>query len=150
MGRGGMEDTGQILIELLYIIGEYAADEEISAQILFVYENYTDSVNSRLCERARIELVRTAVKLFFKYCRRNKEVKEVHEKLVEIFEHFSLEMADTPEMFELLNFYYGIIKNWEEIGCEEVVSMMNAGFAEELPPVHKCVRAKRNVGTTHA
>eukprot|EP00826_Nyctotherus_ovalis_P064200 TRINITY_DN9410_c0_g2_i2.p4 TRINITY_DN9410_c0_g2~~TRINITY_DN9410_c0_g2_i2.p4 ORF type:complete len:139 (-),score=36.11 TRINITY_DN9410_c0_g2_i2:86-502(-) len=49
-------------------------------------------------------------------------------------------MADTPEMFELLNFYYGIIKNWKEMGCEEVVSIMNAGFAEELPPVHKCAQ----------
>eukprot|EP00826_Nyctotherus_ovalis_P064201 TRINITY_DN9410_c0_g2_i3.p2 TRINITY_DN9410_c0_g2~~TRINITY_DN9410_c0_g2_i3.p2 ORF type:complete len:236 (-),score=62.03 TRINITY_DN9410_c0_g2_i3:355-1062(-) len=150
VGRDRVEDTGYILIELLYIIGEYATDEEISAQILFVYENYTDSVNTRLCEKAKVELIRTAAKLFFKYCRRNKEVKEVHEKLVEIFEHFSLEMADTPEMFELLNFYYGIIKNWKEMGCEEVVSIMNAGFAEELPPVHKCVRAKQNLGAINA
>jgi hypothetical protein len=141
------EDTGYILTELLYIIGEYATEEEISAQILFVYENYTDPINKKLCEQAKIELVLTAIKLFFKYCRNEKDIKEVYDKLVEIIEYYSVEMADTPELFELLNFYHGILKHWEEMDSEEVVSVMNAGFNEELQPIHKCVRVNEYIGT---
>jgi len=141
--RIGKEDTGYMLMELLYIIGEYATEEAISAQILFVYENYTDPINKKLCEQAKVELILTAVKLFFKYCRNKKDVKEVYDKLLEIIEYYSLEMADTTELFELLNFYHGILKHWEEMDYETMVSVMNTGFNEELQVVHKCVRFKK-------
>jgi len=133
--------NGYILSTLLYIIGEYASSEQITNFIQILYEKCMNTENKKLREESKVELIQTAVKFFVKFCdgKPQSETAENHEKILKIMEWLSNEMADNLEIFEVLNFYYGILKNWTSINYEQAVILLNNSFFEELLPVHSQV-----------
>ena len=78
------------------------------------------------------------VKLFFKNCesKPHEQTKELISPLAAILDWYADEMAESVEIYELLNFYSGIVKNFEEFKYEGLIKLMNSGFLEELLPVH--------------
>lgn len=109
-----------------------------------LFEQCIKTDNKRLREEAKIAMLLTVVKLLFKFCseKKKEEVKESVEKVKEIFEWYADEMAESLEIYELLNFYYGIVKNFDSFNYEALVKLINAGFMEELLPVHPQVRVR--------
>lgn len=130
--------NGHILSVLLYIMGEYATDEQIEKGIVTLYSKCMNPENRKLRDEAKIELLVAAMKFFFKFCReKTKEsTKEMREELIKILEWFVIEMAENLEMFEMLNFYYGLMKEWDQLETETTIKIVNSGFLEELLPVH--------------
>jgi len=128
---------------LLYVMGEYATDEQIDKEIYTVYSKCTNPENRKLSDEAKIEMLMTSIKFFFKFCREEKKegTKEVREELLRILEWFILEMTENLEMFEMLNFYYGLVKDWNDLETDSVIKLVNSGFVEELLPVHAQVHA---------
>ena len=136
--------NGYMLSVMLYILGEYASNEEIDNEILTVYSKCTNPENRKLRDETKIELLVAVMKFFFKFCneKSNEETKEVRKELTIILEWFVLEMADNLDMYEMLNFYYGLIKEWETLDAESTIKIVNAEFLEELLPVHAQVHVK--------
>lgn len=127
-----------MLSMLLYVVGEYAVDEQIDKEIYTLYGKCTNPENRKLSDDAKLELLVAAMKFFFKSCREEKKegTKEIRGELLRILEWFVHEMAENLEMFEMLNFYYGLIKSWDSLDQDSAIKLVNSGFMEELLPVH--------------
>jgi hypothetical protein len=125
-------------------MGEYATDEQVDKEIYTLYSKCTNPENRKLSDEAKIEMLTTAMKFFFKFCREEKRegVEKEREELSRILEWFTLEMTENLEMFEMLNFYYGLIKDWDKLEADSVIKLVNSGFTEELLPVHTQVHLK--------
>jgi len=105
---------------LLFVIGEYADEILISKQIHSFFEKSSWSP----------EVILTVIKLFFKYCHTHskEEVKDLHSKLLSMLQYCN---TDSVETYEMLNFYYGVLKEWDTLCYDEVVTLINKGFTEE-------------------
>ncbi len=143
-----MQYNGYIISTLMYIMGEFASDEfvcgneiygQINSYIVTIYEECLKPENKKLKEPARISVLLDIMKLFFKYCNthRKEEVGDVLKHVTRILDWYTQEMSDSLEIYELLNFYVGIIKNFDTFDFDELKRLLNAGFAEELQPVRK-------------
>ena len=76
----------------------------------------------------------------------------MHEKMLQILEWYASEMAENLEVFECLNFAYGLIgqlKDWDKAHFEEAVKVMNSGYFEELLPVHAQVLILSSFGNNY-
>ncbi len=103
-----------------------------------VYDQSMRSENKRLREEAKIAILMASVKLFFKFCE-DKKPEAVQAQLIKlrsILEWYGTEMGESLETYELLNFYYGVLKELEGTGFESAVKILNSSFVEELLPVH--------------
>jgi hypothetical protein len=84
--------------------------------------------------------------LFVKYCEEKpkEEAKKMADKTLTIFDWFANEMAENLEVYEILNFYYGIVKNIDDFNYEALMKILNSGFSEQLLPVHPQVNVIDN------
>ncbi len=140
----GAAYNGYILSTLLYIIGEYATEDQIAAHMPILYEKATNPENKKLRDETKIELLQTVLKFFFKYCSNQsvEKSKDHQRRLVTILEWYASEMAENLEVYELLNFYYGLMKMWNQLDYSATVKIVNSGLIEELLPVHSQVSSK--------
>jgi len=125
----GKYRTGHLLALFLYIIGEYATKQQID--ILKFYDQCKRFGIKDLNEEARIELILTIFKVFFKCCA-EKNISTLKSKVLEVINWCILEIGNTVEVFELLNFYCGIINNIDETNYNEYIEVINTALTKEL------------------
>jgi hypothetical protein len=130
--------NGYIISALMFIIGEYASNEQIEKNLNIILDQSIKVNNKNLREEAKISFLVSVIKLLFKFCltHTKESAKDIVAQVKKILEWYLDEMGDSLEIYELLNFYYGIMKNFDQFDYEQFVKLMNSGYDGELVPVH--------------